>query len=117
MYFQKCFLEIFHHHVNLVFYTRLSHLLLYQSSRDFCCEIVVFVIKRSDHKCSTPLYWEIIEVRPRQVSVLACVVLAGISEGLTGLRVLEGARCRCCAPSDLAGSILLESFIVLKTGT
>ena len=54
------------------------------------------MIKRSDHKCSTLLYWEIVEVRPWQVSVLACVVLAGTSEGLAGLRVLEGARCRCC---------------------
>ena len=38
----------------------------------------------------------IVEVRPRQASVLACVVLAGISEGLAGPRALEGARCRCC---------------------
>jgi len=34
-------------------------------------------------------------VQPRQASVLACVALAGTSEGLTGQRVLEGARCRC----------------------
>jgi len=38
----------------------------------------------------------IVEVRPRQASELACVVLAGISEKLAGSRVLEGARCRCC---------------------
>ena len=38
----------------------------------------------------------IVKVRPQQASVLACVVLAGISEGLAGPRVLEGARCRCC---------------------
>ena len=38
----------------------------------------------------------IVEVRPRQSNMLACVVLAGKSEGLAGLRVLEGARCRCC---------------------
>ena len=30
----------------------------------------------------------IVEVRPRQASVLACVVLAGTSEELAGLRVL-----------------------------
>ena len=38
----------------------------------------------------------IVEVRSRQASVLACVVLAGTSEGLADLRVLEGARRRCC---------------------
>ena len=38
----------------------------------------------------------IVEVRPRQASVLACVVLVGTSEGLADPRVLEGARCRCC---------------------
>ena len=36
-----------------------------------------------------------VEVRPRKASVLACVVLAGTSEGLIGPRVLEGARYRC----------------------
>ena len=54
---------------------------------------VIFVIKRSDHKCSTPFDWEFVEVR--QVSVLACIVLTGTSEGLMGLRVLKGARCKC----------------------
>ena len=37
----------------------------------------------------------IVEVRPWQASELTCIVLAGTSEGLAGLRVLEGARCRC----------------------
>ena len=33
--------------------------------------------------------WELgVEVRPRQSSVFVCVVLAGISEGLAGPRVL-----------------------------
>ena len=33
--------------------------------------------------------WELgVEVRPRQASVLACVVLVGTSEGLAGPRVL-----------------------------
>ena len=41
--------------------------------------------------------WELcVEVRPRQASALACVILTVTSEGLAGLRVLEGARCRCC---------------------
>ena len=35
-------------------------------------------------------------MRSQQASVLACVVLAGTSEGLAGPRVLEGAHCRCC---------------------
>ena len=38
----------------------------------------------------------IIEVQPRQASMLACVVLAGTSEGLADPRVLEGAHYRCC---------------------
>ena len=39
--------------------------------------------------------WELgIEVRPWQASVLACVILTGINEGLAGPRVLVGTRCR-----------------------
>ena len=38
----------------------------------------------------------IVEGPPRQASVLACVVLAGTSKGLAGLRVLGGACCRYC---------------------
>ena len=49
--------------------------------------------------------WELgVEVRPRQASLLASVVLTGTSEGLVGLRVLEGARCGVVAPGDLVGS-------------
>ena len=54
---------------------------------------LILVIKRSDHKCFTPFYWEIVKVWPQQASMLACVVLAGTSEGLMGPRVLEGAHC------------------------
>ena len=62
--------------------------------------------------------WELsVEVRPRQASELACVVLAGTSEGLAGPRVLEGLVVGVAAPSDPMGSILEESFIVLKAGT
>ena len=39
---------------------------------------------------------------------VSCIILAGTSEGLEGPRVLEGTHCRCCAPGDLAGSILVE---------
>ena len=47
--------------------------------------------------CCDEFLWELgVEVRPRQASVLACVVLAGTSEGLADPRVHEGARCRCC---------------------
>jgi len=35
-------------------------------------------------------------VRPQQASELACVVLAGTSEELAGLRAFKGARYRCC---------------------
>ena len=38
----------------------------------------------------------IVEVRLQQVSVLTCVILAKISGGLAGSRVLEGAPCKCC---------------------
>ena len=43
-----------------------------------------------------------------------CVILAGTSEGLAGLRVLEGARCR--APSDLTGLILVEILHSVEGG-
>ena len=47
--------------------------------------------------CCDEFLWELgVEVRPRQASVLVYVVLAGTSEGLAALRVLEGAHCRCC---------------------
>ena len=35
-----------------------------------------------------------VEMQPRQGSILACVVLAGTSEGLVGPRFLEEAHCR-----------------------
>ena len=38
----------------------------------------------------------IVEVRPRQASMLVRVVLIRISERLAGPRVLEGVHCRCC---------------------
>ena len=38
----------------------------------------------------------IVKVRTQQASELACVVLAGTSEGLVSPRVLKKARCRCC---------------------
>ena len=44
-------------------------------------------------------------MQPQQASMLACVVLAGTSEGLAGLRVLEGLIVGVAAPSDLAGSL------------
>ena len=37
-----------------------------------------------------------VEVRPRQASVLACVVFAETIEVLAGPRVLDGAHCWCC---------------------
>ena len=46
------------------------------------------MIKKSDDKCSTPFDWEIVEVWPRQASMLAYVVLVRTSEGLVSSRVL-----------------------------
>ena len=86
-----------------------------------CCERVIFLIKRSDHKCSTPLYWKIVEVRPRQASVLACAVLAGVvlagtSEGLAGPRVLEGACCRCCGTEWFCRIVIVEILYSVEGG-
>ena len=49
-----------------------------------------------DSRCVEFLRELIVEVLPRQASVLACVVLTGTSKGLASPRVLAGARCRCC---------------------
>ena len=47
-------------------------------------------------RCVEFLMEFIVEVRPRQVSVLECVVLAGTSKELVSPKVLEVACCRCC---------------------
>ena len=44
-------------------------------------------------------------MRPRQASVLACVVLAGTSEGLAGQEFLRELVVSVATPSDLAGSL------------
>ena len=46
------------------------------------------VIKCSDHQVFQLVVRGVVEVRPRQASVLACVVIAGTREGLAGPRVL-----------------------------
>ena len=57
----------------------------------------LYLRRRTCGSCCDKFLWELgVEVRPRQVSVLACIVLAGASEGLAGPRDLEVARCRCC---------------------
>ena len=56
---------------------------------------------------------EVVEVRPRQASVLACVVLAGTSEGLTGPKVLEVGD---AAPSDLVRSFIVEILHSVEGG-
>ena len=45
---------------------------------------------------------------PHQASVLACDVLARISEGLAGPRVLKELVVGVAVPSDLAGSIIVK---------
>ena len=62
------------------------------------------MIKRSDHKCSILFDWEIVEVRPQQASMLACVALAGTSERLAGQEFLRELIVGVLTPSDLAGS-------------
>jgi len=55
------------------------------------------VIKRRDHQVFHHCNLEELEVVPRRTyGFVLCVVLAGKSEELAGLRVLEGARCRYC---------------------
>jgi len=39
---------------------------------------------------------ELWRLRPRRACEFECVILAGTSEGVAGLRVLEGSHCRCC---------------------
>ena len=57
----------------------------------------LFVFEEASYSCCEEFFRELgVEVRPRQVSVLACVVVAGASEELAGLRVLERAPFRCC---------------------
>ena len=53
-------------------------------------------------------------MRPRQASVLACVVLAGTSEGLA--RVLERARYKCCGTGWSWGIILVEILHSVEGG-
>ena len=67
--------------------------------------IFVFERRLAGSCCEEFLMELIVEVRPRQASVLMCVVLAGTSEGLVGPRVLEGARIGVAAPTNLAGSL------------
>ena len=74
----------------------------------------IFVIKRSDHKCSTPLYWEVVEARHRQASVLGVLFL---QEQVRDLRVQEFLRelvVGVATPSDLGGSILVKIFHSVK---
>ena len=47
-------------------------------------------------KCSNMYLESVVEVRSRQASELACVVLAETSERLAGPRVIEGAHCSRC---------------------
>jgi len=60
--------------------------------------------------------WKLgVEVWPRQASVLACV-LAGTREGLVTPRVLGDLVVGVEAPSDLAGSILVEILLSVEGG-
>ena len=94
--FQKFFFEFSTSTSILFSHTNLSYPLLYYHLGILVVRVIFDDQEKKITKCSTPLYWEFVEVRPRQASELACAVLAGTSEELAGLRVLEGACCRCC---------------------
>ena len=50
-------------------------------------------------------------MRPRRTcGFVLCFVLAGTSEGLTSLRVLEGAHCRCYGTELSCGIVIVEIF-------
>ena len=59
----------------------------------------------------------VVEVRPRQASELACVVLAGTKKDLRVQEFLWELVIGVAAPSDLAGSFIVKTFIVLKAWT
>ena len=58
----------------------------------------------------------IVEVWSRQASELACVVLAGTSEGLASPEFLRELVVGVAAPSDLAGSILVKILHSVEGG-
>ena len=55
--------------------------------------------------CTWRKLWRL---RPWRAYGFACIVLARTSKGPAGPRVLEGAHCRCWAPSDLTGSFIVK---------
>ena len=64
-----------------------------------------------------PLILEsVVEMRPRQASVLACVVLMRTSEKLAGPRVLEGARCRCSGIEWSCGIVIVKILHSVEGG-
>ena len=78
---------------------------------------VIFVIKRSNHKYSTPLYWRVLQRCGLGELVSSyCVVLVGTSKGLVGPRVLERARCRCCAIEWSCGIVIVEILHSVEGG-
>ena len=58
----------------------------------------------------------IVEVQHRQASVIACIVLAGTSERLADLRVLERSRYRCCGTEWFFGIILVKILHSVEGG-
>ena len=67
--------------------------------------------------CCDKYLWELgVEVRPRQASMLACVVLAGTSEGLVVQEFLRELVVGVAAPGDLMRSIIVEIFHSVEGG-
>ena len=114
--FQKLFFEFFTSISILFSHTSLSFLLLYSFSKDPYFWVIFGDQDKKITKCSNPLYWEVVEVRPRQPNVLVCVVLAGTSEGLPGPKVLEGARYRYCGTKWSYGIVIVKILYSVEGG-
>ena len=103
--FQKLFLEFFTSTSILFFHTNLSFQLIYSSARILVVREFTFMIKRSDHKCSTFVFGGVVEVA---VSASLWVRVLFLREKVKDLRVQEFLReliVGVAAPSDLQGSL------------
>ena len=58
----------------------------------------------------------IVKVRPRQASMLVCVVLIGTREGLVSPRVLVWTRYRCCGTEWSCGIVIVEILHSIEGG-
>ena len=131
---KKRFHEFFLHHSILFSHTYLSYALLYQSSRDLCCESIWGDQSVEITKVFSFLYlrrrtwgFAVFRVLVRahcrgavstSLRAWGVLFLREQVRGLVSPRVLVWTPCRCC-DTEWSGGIVLKwkSFIVLKTGT